>query len=75
MAIGMGGVLNAAGEPVTNRGEVVVSEKALALHNSCLLVDGHNDLPWQFRQKEDMSFLKLDLRKDLPQLQIGIAHV
>jgi len=75
IAMGVGGILNAAGEPVRNRGEVVVSEKALALHNSCLLVDGHNDLPWQFRQKEDMSFLKLDLRKDLPQLHTDIPRL
>jgi membrane dipeptidase len=75
IAMGMGGILNAAEGPSRNRGEVVVSEKALALHNSCLLVDGHNDLPWQFRQKEDMSFLKLDLRKELPQLHTDIPRL
>src|SRR5580698_11504838 len=28
-------------------GDVVVSEKALAIHREARLIDGHNDLPWE----------------------------
>ena len=40
-----------------------LTEEALRIHREALLIDGHNDLPWQFREKEDLSFRKIDLRK------------
>lgn len=74
MLVGPGLGLSQGGKnPV--RGEVVVSEKTTTFHQSCLVVDGHNDLPWQFRKKEDMSFLKLDLRKNLPSLHTDIPRL
>ncbi|MSR30595.1 MAG: membrane dipeptidase [Gemmataceae bacterium] len=57
------------------RGPVVVGPVAKRLHAEALLIDGHNDLPWQFRTKNDMSFLKLDLRKNLPQLHTDIPRL
>jgi len=42
---------------------VKLTEEALQLHRQVLLIDGHNDLPWQFRDKGDLSFRKIDLRK------------
>ncbi len=53
-------------------------EAALRLHRSALLVDGHNDLPWELREKGDSSFDKLDISKpvagihtDIPRLRAG----
>ena len=40
-----------------NRGEIVVSPEARAVHAEALVVDGHNDLPWELRQKAGSSFL------------------
>jgi membrane dipeptidase len=45
------------------RGEVVLSEKALAIHREALLVDGHNDLPYELRTKDGTSFRNIDLTK------------
>jgi membrane dipeptidase len=57
---------------------VQVSDEALRIHKEALLVDGHNDLPWQMREKADLSFQKLDISRDqkgihtdLPRLKKG----
>ena len=33
-----------------DRKPVVVTEAARTLHAECLVVDGHNDLPWELRE-------------------------
>ena len=60
------------------RGPVVLTDEAKALHRDCLLVDGHNDLPYQFREKKDLSFRTLDIARpqkalhtDIPRLREG----
>jgi membrane dipeptidase len=60
------------------RQPVVLTDEARALHMDCLLVDGHNDLPYQFREKNDLSFLTLDISRlqkaihtDIPRLREG----
>jgi membrane dipeptidase len=60
------------------REPVKLSEDALRLHREALLVDGHNDLPWQFRKKQDLSFRILDISRpqkglhtDIPRLRQG----
>ena len=62
----------------SKRQPVVLTDEARALHKDCLLVDGHNDLPWQFREKNDLSFLTLDISRlqknihtDIPRLREG----
>ncbi len=61
-----------------DRAPVKLTEEALKIHREALLFDGHNDLPWQFREKNDLSFQKIDLRKpqkglhtDIPRLRQG----
>src|SRR5262245_30213646 len=66
-------------KPARSRDPVVVTEQALAIHREALLVDGHNDLPYQFRQEKDFSsFRTLDISRpvkdthtDLPRLRKG----
>jgi membrane dipeptidase len=60
------------------RGPVKLTEEALRLHREALVFDGHNDLPWMFREKKDLSFQKIDLRRpqkglhtDIPRLRQG----
>ena len=48
--------------------EVVVSEKARAIHDEALLIDGHNDLPWELRENDGPGFKNIDLKK--PQMTL-----
>jgi membrane dipeptidase len=63
-----------------SRAPVKLTEEALRIHREALVIDGHNDLPWQFREKKDLSFRKIDLRQsqkalglhtDIPRLRQG----
>src|SRR5437879_5706212 len=60
------------------RPPVQLTEEALRIHREALLVDGHNDLPWQFREKKDLSFRHIDIARpqktlhtDIPRLKQG----
>lgn len=63
----------AAAEPT--RGPIVVSEEALALHRSCVVIDGHNDMPWEIRTKGSSDFSRLDISRDQPTLQTDIPRM
>src|SRR5260370_41978711 len=61
-----------------DRGPVKLTDEAVKVHREALVIDGHNDLPWQFREKNDLSFQKIDLPKpqkalhtDIPRLRQG----
>jgi membrane dipeptidase len=66
-------------KPMTpSRKPVTPTEDTLKFHRDCLVWDGHNDLPWQFREKKDLSFQTIDLMKvqkglhtDIPRLRQG----
>jgi len=45
------------------------------LHRSAILIDGHNDLPWQLRTKGDSGFDKFDVAKSQPQLDTDIPRL
>src|SRR6476659_1757596 len=55
--------LTAGSKAPPSRGEVVVTEQALAIHRDALLIDGHNDLPYELRAKDGPSFRNIDLTK------------
>jgi membrane dipeptidase len=83
--LALAGILNRAAllgdTPPTEAGErrpVQLTEAALRIHRDALVIDGHNDLPWQFRQQADLSFRSLDIARpqktlhtDLPRLRQG----
>ena len=55
-----------------------VSERARKIHESGLLFDGHNDLPWRLRESGDVTFAKIDIANrlpdghtDIPRLRLG----
>lgn len=52
-----------------------VSEKARKIHDSGMLFDGHNDLPWRLRVAGDMAFESLDLSKRLASGQTDIPRL
>jgi len=54
---------------------VVLTEEALRIHRSGLLIDGHNDMPWQIRAKGKSSFDKMDIRQRQEALQTDIPRL
>jgi membrane dipeptidase len=58
-----------------SRGEVVVSPEAAAIHREALLIDGHNDLPWELRTKDGPSFRNIDLTKPQKQFNTDIERL
>lgn len=59
----------------TRRAPVVVSAEAQQLHSECLVFDGHNDLPWQFRERGQPTFRELDITRDQPTLHTDIPRL
>jgi len=57
-----------------DRGPIVVSDEALKLHHSALLIDGHNDLPWEIRTKGSSDFSKIDIAQPQPRLQTDLPR-
>ncbi len=57
------------------RGIVKLSPQAQAIHREALLIDGHNDLPFQYRWKSDFSFRTFDIAKPQPLLHTDIERL
>jgi membrane dipeptidase len=62
------------------RPPVVLTDAARQIHADAILIDGHNDLPYRFREKKDLSFQRLDITRwnkdkdlhtDIPRLKHG----
>jgi membrane dipeptidase len=65
-------------DPSKPRDPVKLTDEGLRIHQEALVFDGHNDLPWMFREKDDFSFRKIDITKhqkdlhtDIPRLKKG----
>lgn len=86
LAVMAAGSIGAAAEPATPPAtlpttqprRVVLTEEGLRVHRGALLIDGHNDLPWQIRTMGASSFDKMDIAKrldavhtDIPRLRQG----
>ena len=48
---------------------------AMELHRLAPLIDGHNDLPWQFREKANRDLSKIDIRKAQSELHTDILRL
>jgi len=57
------------------RPPVVLTPEAEKIHHSGMLFDGHNDLPWEIREKGNSSFDNLDISKDQPSLHTDLARL
>ena len=64
-----------AGKPMKTRQPVVLTERAKKLHAQCLVIDGHNDLPWAMRQNANSSFKKADISKSQPKFHTDIPRL
>ena len=58
-----------------DRPPVVLTDEALRIHQSALVVDGHNDLPWELRKQGSLSFDRLDISKPQKNLQTDIPRL
>ncbi len=54
---------------------IVVTEEAQRIHDAGILIDGHNDLPWQLRKRARRNNEKVDLRKHQSSLQTDIPRL
>lgn len=64
-----------ADETLEHGETIVVSDQAKQLHADALLIDGHNDMPWEVRDQAGGDFDKLDLAKLQPTLQTDIPRL
>lgn len=55
--------------------KMTLSPEAKRIHESSLVIDGHNDLMWEVREKGDSSFEKIDIRKPQPKLHTDIPRL
>lgn len=63
-------------KPAADRGApIVVSEAALAVHRSCLVFDGHNDLPWELRTEFGASLAAAHIDTGQPRLHTDIPRL
>jgi membrane dipeptidase len=47
----------------------------MAIHRQALLIDGHNDLPWELRTRADSGFEKFDVSQPQPKLHTDIPRL
>lgn len=59
-----------------NHGEPIeLTERAKKLHYDCLLIDGHNDMPWEIRDTFSSSLANADIAQRQPKLQTDIPRL
>lgn len=73
LAAVLAGVVCSASAAESNRPEV--SRQAQAIHDRAIVIDGHNDLPWQMRQKAESSFDVWDISKRVPEMHTDIPRL
>jgi membrane dipeptidase len=64
-----------ADAPKPARGPVTVTDEALRIHREAIVVDGHNDLPWELRRKSNLGFETIDIAKPQPRLHTDIPRL
>ena len=50
-------------------------ERASQLHKKSPLIDGHNDLPWQYRKRVGRALSKIDISQSQPELHTDIRRL
>ncbi len=77
MSLLLMGVHTLCGQESTERPPIVVSERAIDIHRSAPVIDGHNDLPWTLREvggltdRYDLKQSQSDFHTDIPRLRAG----
>jgi membrane dipeptidase len=55
--------------------KVVLSDEANAIHKEMPVFDGHNDLPWELRTKDGLSFTNVDVAKNQPKFHTDLPRL
>lgn len=58
-----------------DRPPVELSDAARRIHAQALVIDGHNDLPWELRKQGSLSFERLDISKEQATLHTDIPRL
>ena len=58
-----------------NRPDASAVERAKTLHKRVPLIDGHNDLPWQYQKRVNRSLSKIDIAESQQELHTDIARL
>jgi membrane dipeptidase len=66
---------SAQGPATDPRGPVVLTDEGRRVHATCIVIDGHNDLPNRMRDRADSSFDKKDIAESQPDLHTDIARL
>lgn len=53
----------------------ILTPKAKELHQRALVIDGHNDLPWQMRMEAHSSFEEADISQSVPEFHTDIPRL
>ena len=61
----------------TSRGPIdpELLERARRLHKRSPLIDGHNDLPWQYRKRASRVLSKIDISQNQPELHTDVRRL
>src|SRR5262245_61634289 len=59
----------------SDRPKIKLTKASIKLHDSALMIDGHNDMPWEIRKQGSSSFEKIDISKLQPKLQTDIPRL
>lgn len=57
------------------RPRVELTDEALAVHKTCIVIDGHNDLPYALKKLGNSSFDELDIATEQPKLNTDIPRL
>lgn len=55
--------------------DVVLTPEAERIHKSAILIDGHNDMPWEIRKQGSRTFERLDIAQPQASLQTDIPKL
>ena len=70
-----GRVVHGPRRKLPRQGKVVVGDRAKKVHQASYVFDGHNDLPWQIREKGSRAFTKFDISQPQPELNTDIERL
>lgn len=62
-------------QPTADRPDVVMTDEGWAVHKTCIVIDGHNDLPYQIRKNANSSFDGYDIAESQPDVHTDIPRL
>lgn len=64
-------LLHTAAKPTSTE----LTNEAMRIHQSAIVIDGHNDLPWKIREDGNSSFEQMDIAHSLPDTHTDIPRL